>query len=120
MRRAQGRRFGVGGTSSPMGRSSTRSPGRGLGRVWRGTGPHDHPPRYLWDREVEGETILRVRVDRDGSVAEVRVAVPSGEAAFDSAAVRALRVARFEPARSDGTQIDVWATLPVVFSKKPG
>ncbi len=77
-------------------------------------------PITLWDREVEGRTILRVRIDEDGTVGEVRVTVPSGEAAFDTAAVRGLRAARFSPALRDGEEISIWATLPVVFSKKPG
>ena len=77
-------------------------------------------PMELWDREVEGETILRVRVEADGSVGEVRITVPSGEAAFDTAAVRGLRGARFEPARRGDEEISIWASIPVLFSKKPG
>jgi protein TonB len=74
----------------------------------------------LWDREVQGETLLRVRIEKDGTVGEVTVTVSSGEAAFDSAAVRGARAARFEPARRGEDAIAVWATLPVVFSKRPG
>ena len=43
-------------------------------------------PLELWDRNVEGRTLLRVRVNDVGSVDSIVVLESSGHAAFDSAA----------------------------------
>lgn len=74
-------------------------------------------PLDLWDREVEGTTVIRVRVDVEGGVDSVEVAEPSGFAAFDSAAVRGGRELRFRPARRDGEPVPIWAEVPVHFSR---
>ena len=80
--------------------------------------PIDYPIQ-LWDQDMEGETLLRVRVSDTGGVEEVQVLESSGHAAFDSAAVAGARDLRFRPARQDGKRIEVWAKVPVHFSKKP-
>ncbi|MBT3325797.1 MAG: energy transducer TonB [Gemmatimonadales bacterium] len=76
-------------------------------------------PLQLWDQDMEGETLLRVRVSDVGGVDSVEIAESSGYAAFDSAAVEGARDLRFEPARRNGKRIEVWATVPVHFSKRP-
>ena len=76
-------------------------------------------PIHMWDQDMEGETILRVRVDDTGGVDSVEVVESSGYASFDSAAVEGARKLRFEPARRDGKRIEVWAEVPVHFSKRP-
>jgi len=76
-------------------------------------------PLHLWDQDMEGETLLRVRVSDVGGVDSVEIAESSGYAALDSAAVEGARDLRFEPARRDGKRIEVWATVPVHFSKRP-
>jgi TonB family protein len=76
-------------------------------------------PIQLWDQNMEGETLLRVRVSDVGSVEEVEIIESSGYAAFDSAAVSGARDLRFKPARQDGKRIEVWAKVPVHFSKRP-
>jgi protein TonB len=73
----------------------------------------------MWDQDMEGETLLRVRVDDTGVVDSVEVMESSGFAAFDSAAVNGARALRFTPARRDGERIEVWAQVPVRFSKRP-
>lgn len=80
--------------------------------------PIDYPV-HLWDQDMEGETLLRVRVSDTGGVEEVQVLESSGHPAFDSAAVAGARDLRFRPARRDGKRIEVWARVPVHFSKKP-
>ena len=80
--------------------------------------PIDYPLR-LWDQDMEGQTILRVRVNDTGGVDSVQVFESSGHPDFDSAAVRGAKDLRFSPARRDGERIDVWATVPVHFSKRP-
>ena len=76
-------------------------------------------PIHMWDQDMEGETLLRVRVDDTGGVDSVEVVETSGYASFDSAAVTGALKLRFEPARQDGKRIDVWAEVPVHFSKRP-
>lgn len=76
-------------------------------------------PLHMWDQDMEGETLLRVRVEDTGGVDSVEVARSSGYAAFDSAAVEGARRLRFSPARQDGKRIQVWAEVPVRFSKRP-
>ena len=74
-------------------------------------------PLELWDADVEGRTLLRVRVTETGGVDSVQVLEPSGYPAFDSAAVRGARQLRYSPARRKGNRISVWAKVPVHFTK---
>lgn len=76
-------------------------------------------PLDLWDADVEGQTLLRVRVTDRGSVDSVEVLESSGYPAFDSAAVAGARQLRYSPARRDGQRLTVWAKVPVQFSKDP-
>jgi protein TonB len=76
-------------------------------------------PLHLWDQDLEGETLLRVRVTDVGQVDSVEVLETSGHPAFDSAAVEGAKQLRFTPARKNGKRIKVWAEVPVHFSKRP-
>lgn len=76
-------------------------------------------PLHLWDQDMEGETLLRVRVTDTGAVDSVEVVQSSGHTDFDAAAVDGARSLRFTPARKDGERIRVWARVPVHFSKRP-
>jgi TonB family protein len=80
--------------------------------------PIDYPLQ-LWDQGMEGSTLLRVRVTDTGQVDSVEVVESSGQPAFDSAAVSGAKDLRFRPARRDGKRIEVWAKVPVHFSKRP-
>lgn len=75
-------------------------------------------PLELWDQDIEGETMLKVRVTDTGRVDSVLVVRSSGHPAFDSAAVSGARDLRFQPARRSGKRIRVWARVPVHFSKR--
>ena len=76
-------------------------------------------PLELWDQDVEGRCMLKVRVTDLGDVDSVVVLESSGHVAFDSAAIRGAQTLKFSPARKDGKRIEVWAHVPVHFSKKP-
>jgi protein TonB len=76
-------------------------------------------PLHLWDQDMEGETLLRVRVTDVGGVDSVQVVETSGYPSFDSAAVAGARELRFRPALRGGRRITVWAEVPVHFSKRP-
>lgn len=75
-------------------------------------------PLDLWDEDVEGVTLLRVRVTEMGAVDSVEVLEGSGYPAFDSAAVRGALELRYSPARRNGERTSVWATVPVHFTKE--
>lgn len=76
-------------------------------------------PLQLWDQNREGETLLRVRITDTGAVDSIQILKSAGYPAFDSAAVAGARKMRFEPARRNGKRIEVWAKVPVHFSKRP-
>ena len=76
-------------------------------------------PLDLWDQGIEGSSILKVRVTDLGDVDSVVVMESSGFASFDSSAVRGARTLRFSPARQGDKRIEVWANVPVHFSKRP-
>jgi len=76
-------------------------------------------PLDLWDQGIEGSSMLKVRVTDVGEVDSVVVMESSGYDAFDSSAVRGARTLRFSPARQGDKRIEVWAHVPVHFSKKP-
>ena len=79
--------------------------------------PIDYP-LDLWDQGVEGSSMLKVRVTDLGNVDSVVVMESSGYDAFDSSAVRGARTLRFSPARQGDKRIEVWARVPVHFSKE--
>jgi TonB family protein len=82
----------------------------------------DNPIEYplsLWDRGIEGSTLLRVRVSEVGEVDSVEVAESSGHEGLDGAAVQGARQLRFQPGRKNGKRVEMWATLPVHFSTRP-
>lgn len=78
----------------------------------------NRPPAYPLEarrRGHGGEVVLAVRVDAGGAVAGLEVAVSSGHAALDRAAVRAVSRWRFEPARVGGVAIATETTVAVEF-----
>ncbi len=76
-------------------------------------------PLELWDQGIEGRCLLKVRVTDVGDVDSVVILESSGQMAFDSSAIRGAMTLKFSPARKDGKRIEVWAHVPVHFSKKP-
>ncbi|MSR22191.1 MAG: energy transducer TonB [Gemmatimonadetes bacterium] len=76
-------------------------------------------PLGLWDEGLEGQTVLRVRVTDVGTVDSVEVTESSGHLALDSAAVAGVRDLRFQPGQRNGNRVRMWATLPVLFSRRP-
>jgi TonB family protein len=74
----------------------------------------EYPP-LLRDAGVQGSASVRMRVTAQGSPADVEV-VQASHPAFGEAAVRALSVARFRPARIGGLAADFTLILPFQFS----
>ena len=57
-------------------------------------------PKGARQRGEQGDVVLEIRVNAEGTVDGVKVAVSSGFAELDEAAVKAARTAKFSPARS--------------------
>ena len=79
-----------------------------------------HYPEELWDAGVQGETVLRLWVNRTGTVDTVRVEQTSEYPAFDSAAINGARDLQFEAARQADTTVGAWVLLPVQFDLPGG
>lgn len=100
-----------------------------------GQGGMSHPfmeavaPRYGFRREpkypslavrrgYEGTVLLRVRVLKNGRVAEVQVKETSGYRILDKAARKAVELWRFTPALLGGKPVDSWILVPITFKLK--
>ena len=79
-------------------------------------GPVEYPME-MWNQDVEGTTVVRVLVNVLGGVDSALVAESSGYPLLDSAAIRGARVMEFDPAHRGGAPLQVWARVPVHFSK---
>ena len=75
-------------------------------------------PLELWDRNVEGSTLVRVLVNEEGGVDSAMVMESSGHSELDSAALRGALSMEFDPATREGEPLRVWARVPVRFSKE--
>ena len=75
-------------------------------------------PYDMWNRGVEGTTMVRVLVNEAGGVDSAVVAESSGVPALDSAAVTGAMRMEFEPVRSGGKPVRVWTRVPVHFLKE--
>jgi protein TonB len=80
------------------------------------TSPFKYPVA-LWDKGIEGEVLLLVRVTETGQVDSVKVERSSGRAAFDSAATRGATQLRFLPAHRGGRTLATWLHIPVRFTR---
>lgn len=82
--------------------------------------PDPTPIRYpvaLWDKKVEGETEVLIRVNELGDVDSALVAQSSGYPEFDSAAVSGARKLRFTPGRRGERRAAMWTRLPIRFAR---
>ncbi len=76
------------------------------------------PPRYPESarrRGYEGDVLLSVLVDVDGSVTSLKVKKSSGFSALDRAAVEAVEGWEFKPARRMGVAVSMSVDVPVRF-----
>lgn len=87
--------------------------------VMTAVSPFEYPVA-LWDRGIEGETVLMVYVTEMGGVDSVYVHESSGHAAFDDAALVGANKLRFKPARRGEERVARWARLPVRFNLPRG
>lgn len=73
------------------------------------------PPAYpvdAMDEHVTGKVVLRTVIDREGTVADVKV-VASVDPRLSRAAIEAVRDWRFAPATKEGAPVDVYYNLTI-------
>lgn len=89
--------------------------------VWEGKPSYRQPPTpaVYPSRAIElhqqGEVLVRVRLDPEGSAVEVLIHRSSGFDLLDRSALTAVRGWRFLPAMRDGRPVAAWVEIPVRF-----
>jgi protein TonB len=76
--------------------------------------PAVYPPRAI-DLGQQGEVVVRVRLEPDGSAAEIRLWRSSGFNLLDRAALSAVHGWHFHPAMRGGRPVAAWVEIPVRF-----
>lgn len=77
--------------------------------------PAPRYPQLAKQRGWEGVVILKVLVEKDGSVGEISVERSSGYDVLDGSALRTVRTWRFSPARMGRLALSSWVRIPVRF-----
>ena len=75
-------------------------------------------PKGARQRGEQGDVILEIRVNVEGTVDDVKIAESSGFVELDEAAVKAARAAKFSPARSGHDPVASMARLKLQFKLK--
>ena len=75
-------------------------------------------PRGARQRGEQGEVTVEMRVDESGAVSAASVVASSGFPELDEAALRAVRSARFTPAKSGGKSVAATARIALTFKLK--
>ena len=75
-------------------------------------------PKGARQRGEQGDVVLEIRVGAEGTVGDVKVAVSSGFAELDAAAVKAAKAAKFSPAWSGHEAVASTARLKMQFKLK--
>jgi protein TonB len=76
--------------------------------------PAVYPPRAI-QLGQQGEVVVRVRLEPDGSAAEIRLWRSSGFNLLDRAALTAVHGWHFHPAMRGGRAVAAWVEIPVRF-----
>ena len=69
-------------------------------------------------RGLKGEVILKVLVSKTGKALRVTLEKSSSFSILDKAALRAVREWIFNPGKVNGTPVDMWVRVPVVYRLK--
>src|SRR5207245_371916 len=109
---------GVNGAGGPAvaSRPPDASAGGPIVRAARPRGGYQVRPVYPESARragIQGTTLLRIYIERDGRVGDVSVQRSAGHQALDEAAADAVRRCRFEPALNSTGPVSRWALAPV-------
>jgi TonB family protein len=72
-------------------------------------------PAHLRDRGIGGTTSLWLLIDPGGNLVRSIIRQGSGRMELDLASEKAVRAARFSPAKAQGKPVAVWIEMPVQF-----
>jgi TonB family protein len=73
-------------------------------------------PKLAVERKIEGKSIVRFIVDKDGTVSNVEIK-ESFNAECDAEAVRVIKsLPKFTPAKQGGKQVGMYYTIPIMFA----
>ena len=90
-------------------------------RAAYGYSPAPPYPGTAMRRGLQGDVMLRVRVDAEGRVLAVEVERSSGHRELDRAAERQVRERwRFQPAQREGRAVSSWVRVPISFRLDAG
>ena len=76
------------------------------------------PPEYpcvAKEEKIEGRVFVRFVVDTDGRAQEPEVIAAEPAGVFESAALEAIALYKFEPALTNGTPVNCIAKMPIDF-----
>ena len=77
------------------------------------------PPSYpasAFENNQSGEVVLRVDVDAQGKVSDVRVLSATNPGVFDAASIAAARQWTYHPAMKDGNAVAAAVRIPITFA----
>ncbi|MBD3401473.1 TonB family protein [candidate division GN15 bacterium] len=72
-------------------------------------------PRLARQASLEGDVVVQVLVDKDGTVRDAIVAKSSGTASLDEAAIEAAKECRFKPGIQNGQPVACWVSFTYNF-----
>ncbi len=75
-------------------------------------------PEICRQAGIEGTTVVKMLIDIDGSVIDVKILKSSGNQLLDQSAIAAARKSTFTPAKQRDTLVRVWVSRPVRFQLK--
>ncbi len=121
--------------AGPGGNGSGRGHGEGSSGTGQGSGTgtgfahgdshltqarYRETPKPLYPEQArkegqQGQVLLRVLVDQEGRTKSVEVSRSSGSETLDHAAIEAIRLWRFSPARYGDKPVESWVRIPVDF-----
>ena len=77
--------------------------------------PPPHYPEKARLRKQQGTVLLDVRVKTDGKPRDIRIVQSSGHHSLDQAALQAVRLWEFLPARHGSTHVEANVEIPITF-----
>ena len=78
--------------------------------------PKSEYPESARREGIQGIVMTRVLVDTNGSVIDAEIKESSGNALLDAAALKAVKKAKFTPAKHKGKRVKVWVQIPMRFT----
>jgi len=72
-------------------------------------------PSNLRKRNIEGQVIVTLRIDKEGEIHDLKINKSSGYQSFDQAALKAVSNWKFKAAEKDNKKVEIIVNLPIKF-----